>query len=656
MRPNEEVDIVMGYGHVAIAVSLALACACGSTTGDTPWGDIGNDAGGGSSGGKTGSGGGAGSGGGSGGRGGTDGGRGSSSGGGNGNSSSSGSGGCASGTDAGAGWSDADGGAPADTLVSVTPAGTSVELYRPLYVQVVTTQSFTNGYDPDQAKVDVRLTGPCGERIDQPCFYKSSANNQASWECRFAPRSLGTYRYTIALDEGGAVANYGAFSLTATSTTGNGFLHADVADATSPNVSSLYDFRFDSGVLWRGVGEDVAWEIGQYMYPTVIPRLHADGLNMFRIWHCPWSLPMEWNSAPNQYNTGSADYFDQIVTLAEQNGVYMMVMLDDYREFSEQWGDSPYGTSHGGWCSSPGQFFTDANAMANYRKKLRYYIARWGYTPSIQSFEFFNEIDNAMGSTDIVADAVASWTDAMASYLHAIDPYDHLVTSSVSWQSLDFWSSTGIDFTQSHLYGPDNRITRLPAQSQGYISGYQKPYVCGEFSRRWESATSEAPDNYLQELHYGLWLGMVQSTPILPMTWWWDSHWDWGDDDVFRSMAGFANDLVAKAGTGTVASLSTSASGGLESGGVGTGKVGYVWVSNYNPGTAQADGVTLTVSGLRSGDNPYTVEAYDTWNGGFAAPQGAMSQNGALVIDVGSLSTTGTGSDAAYRIVDTNGP
>jgi hypothetical protein len=180
--------------------------------------------------------------------------------------------------------------------------------------------------------------------------------------------------------------------------------------------------------------------------------------------------------------------------------------------------------------------------------------------------------------------------------------------------------------------------------------------VCGEFSRRWESASSEPQDNYRQELHYGMWLGMVQSTPILPMTWWWDSHWDWGDDFVFTSMADFSNDLLAKAGAGSIGPLGTSASGGLESGGVATGKYGYVWVSNYNPGNGGADNVTLTVSGLRAGNNPYTIEAYDTWMGGFAAAQNAMSRSGTLTIAVGTLGTTGMGSDAAYRIVDVQGP
>jgi hypothetical protein len=554
-------------------------------------------------------------------------------------------------TDAGSG------GTPADSFISVSPAGASVELYHPLTVGVTTTSAFKNGFDPDDIALDLDVTGPCGEAIVQPCFFRSSTNGQASWECRFAPRHAGAYSYRLALREAAGLELSTPQALTATATTSDGFLHPDTAHAESPNVSSNYDFRFDSGKAWRGVGENVAWEIDPYKFPVAIARLQADGLNMMRIWHAPWSLPMEWNGPPTQYNADSADYFDEIVDLAEKSGVYLMVMMDDYREFHEQWANDPYNQAMGGWCGAGGEFFSNGDARAAYKKKLRYYVARWGHSPAIQSFEFFNELDNAMNEdSSIQASDVTSWVAEMSSYLHAIDPSNHMVTASVSYVNLDFWKASGIDFTQSHLYGPNNRITNLPSQLKGYVGKFQKPYSCGEFSRRWEAANTEPPDNYRQELHYGMWLGMVQPTPILPMTWWWDSHWNWGDDFVFRSIAGFSNDLVAKAGSGGVGALTTSASGGLESGGLVTGKYGYAWVSNYNPGQGTATGVALTISGLRAGDYAYTVERYDTWNGGFAAPASATSANGVLTIDVGTLGTTGAGSDAAYRIVDVTGP
>ena len=166
-------------------------------------------------------------------------------------------------------------------LVSVTPAATSVERYHPLIVAIVTTKTFTNGYNPDEIKVDLELTGPDQEAIVQPCFYKADQNGNAVWEARFAPRALGAYSYHVTVDEKGAVKKSADFTVTSQPTATNGFMHLD------STASALYGFRFDSGRLWRGIGENVAWEPGGYTYAKVLPRLAGLGCNMIRIWHCP---------------------------------------------------------------------------------------------------------------------------------------------------------------------------------------------------------------------------------------------------------------------------------------------------------------------------------------------------------------------------------
>jgi hypothetical protein len=540
--------------------------------------------------------------------------------------------------------------AAADTIKSVTPSAPEVELYHPLKIEVVTSQTFKNGFDPDEVTVDAVFTPSCGLPITQPCFYEASANGQANWQCRFAPRVSTDYSYSIVLKEGSGVTSSASFMLATMPTTSEGFLHSDTAHAVAPNSASLYDFRFDSGKAWRGVGEDVAWEIGQYKFTAVIPRLHANNLNLFRIWHKSNSLPIEWSSL-NAYSQSASAYFDQIVTLAEQNGVYMMVSLNDYRDVSDNWANNPYNANKGGPCTSQNDFFVNQKALSTYKKKLRYYVARWGYSPAIQSFELFNEIDNALGSTNIKGDDVATWTDQMATYLKGIDPYNHLVTSSVSYQSMTFWKSKSIDFTQTHLYGPDNKILNLPKRAQDNIDTYNKPYACGEMGARWESATAATPDQNKQDLHYGMWLGMMQPTPIVPMTWWWDSFWGWGDDYVFKSAAIFSNDLVEKTGVGIISKANVSATPKLETGALTTGKYVYAWVSNHNPGTGTVDNVTLSVSGL-TGNAQYSVESFDTWQGTFGTPTTASAQNGVLSINVGSLKTSDVGSDAAYRVTD----
>jgi hypothetical protein len=541
----------------------------------------------------------------------------------------------------------------ADNIVSVTPDQQAVDCFKPVFVTILTTKNFSNGFNPDEIKLDCEITGPQGESILLPCFFKATISNQGQWQARFAPRKEGTYTYKIALTQGGATTRSAEFTLVSRASTNPGFIHID------STTLSMYTFRYDSGKLWRGIGENEAWEVGG-TYAVQFLRLAATGCNMARIWHCNWHMPFEWNSAPNVYNTSTADYMDQVVTLAENNGIHLMVMMNDYRDFSEQWGSNPYNTAKGGWCNSDAEFFSNANAKECYKKRIRYYVARWGYSPSIQSWEFFNEIDNAFGSSDNAS--IGAWCDTMSRYFHSVDIYNHLVTASVSWVSMpQMWNPPCMDFTQAHLYGPStsNPVVHLPSQAQQYITSYKKPYVCGEFSLRWESATSEPSINYRNELHYGMFLGMVNPTPIAPMTWWWDSHWAWGDDFVFKSAAGYSNDIVAKAGSGTIMTLDMTATGSVEFGGVKTNSAAnyaYAWVTNYH-GSGTANNVNLTITGLPAGNGQYTVESYDPWNGGFSGATTATSQNGTLIISAGSLASGNYGSaavDKAFRITNLN--
>ena len=82
-----------------------------------------------------------------------------------------------------------------------------------------------------------------------------------------------------------------------------------------------------------------------------------------------------------------------------------------------------------------------------------------------------------------------------------------------------------------------------------------------------------------------MWLGMMQPMPCVPMGWWWDSFWDWGDDFVFKCAACFCNDLGEKTGSGIISEAPVSASPKLEASAYTPAKI-YVWVSNHNPVTA----------------------------------------------------------------------
>ena len=72
--------------------------------------------------------------------------------------------------------------------------------------------------------------------------------------------------------------------------------------------------------------------------------------------------------------------------------------------------------------------------------RLRYIVARWGYSPAIGMWEFFNEIDNIQfrdAKNPIPAEEIVAWHARMARYLKSIDPYGHPVTTSISHRDLE---------------------------------------------------------------------------------------------------------------------------------------------------------------------------------------------------------------------------
>jgi len=126
-------------------------------------------------------------------------------------------------------------------------------------------------------------------------------------------------------------------------------------------------------------------------------------------------------------------------------------------------------------------FFSDPAARARYKSRLRYLVARWGYSPSIGAWEFFNEVDNVThGREDVVliphADVVR-WHAEMGTYLKAIDPYGHLVTTSISHRDIPGLNDIApIDFNQKHVYRDTNGIPDILTR---YLERHGKPYVVG---------------------------------------------------------------------------------------------------------------------------------------------------------------------------------
>jgi len=396
-------------------------------------------------------------------------------------------------------------------------------------------------YHADDIRLDLELTAPSGRSLVVPCFYERGVSGASSeWLARYAPGEAGKYRGQVVLVVHGVRQAPVPVAFAVAASGARGFLHA----------AGPWMFRFDNGEPFRGIGENLCWEARspddsaffkalnedpRFNYEYLLGRLAASGGNFFRTWMCPWNLPLEWHKVsdtsrytddPARFNASAIRRMDELVDLAGSTDTYFMLTIDPHGAFlGRGWDLNSYNAANGGPVATPAEFFTDPAARARYRDKLRYLVARWGWSPHLAVWEFFNEIDNAMyGQKPArIPDAViTAWHAEMSAYLKAVDPYGRLVTTSVSHRDVAGMNQIPtMDFSQRHIY---RNTPSIPGTIRQYVLSEGKPYVIGEFAREWDwsrdfNAIAADMDH---DYKLGPWLGLFSPTPILPMSWWWE--------------------------------------------------------------------------------------------------------------------------------------
>ena len=156
-------------------------------------------------------------------------------------------------------------------------------------------------------------------------------------------------------------------------------------------------------------------------------------------------------------NANSHLYFDQMssalwdkrIEAAEQNGIYLKLVIDEKNEWIRN-----HLTASGTMTTtdSNDNFYAAPNTQSRWLQQAwwRYLIARWGYSTAVHSFEYINEGDPYNGHH-------YEATNALARYMHSIDPARHLVTTSF-WHSFtgsEFWANRAypdMDYADIHAY------------------------------------------------------------------------------------------------------------------------------------------------------------------------------------------------------------
>lgn len=451
-------------------------------------------------------------------------------------------------------------------ITKVTQINKEAFMYEKVEWLIELKGNWNNPYNQEEVTLDMHFTSPSGKKGVLPSFYTAGESGQiSSWTARFAPSEVGKYKVSFVLkSRDGATSRSNKSFFIAKPSYKFGFLR----------TNNNWTFKTDNGSLFRGVGENICWESRdvddskyfkalhedpRFNYDFMIKKLAANGGNFFRTWMIYWNLPVDWKQVQNNkrysnsslpYNLSGMERLDHVVELCDSLGVYMMLALESHVGLmGSGWETSSYNVKNGGFASTPAEFFALPEARKQYKNKLRLMVARYGYSSSIGAWEFFNEVDNAMyqGKPEeyINHAVVTDWHREMSSYLKSVDPYNHIVTTSISHREIDGLNEiASIDINQRHIYC---NTLGIPEVIKTQTAKFNKPYVIGESGYHWDWSVdfNKYGAEFDRDFKLGLWLGLFSPTPVLPMSWWWEFFENRGLMSYFNVVQSVNKEMLA---------------------------------------------------------------------------------------------------------------
>jgi hypothetical protein len=379
--------------------------------------------------------------------------------------------------------------------------------------------------DPFDYSNDVRvlMVQPDASTISLPVFFDGGT----TWRVRHTPTMAGLYSISNITLNGSPLSfsNLSPASWTVTGfPTSPGFVRVDPANPRR--------FITSNGRRFFPIGQNVAWGYSNspsadYRVTTIFPKMGAAHENWSRVWMThfyDWQglgLNLDWpkvNNTFGQLSLNNARNWDAIVSTADQAGVHFQMTLQHHGQYAStngsnvnpNWEQNPYNVANGGFLSNATNFFTDATAKSLTKRKLRYIVARWGYSPSIMAFELFNEVQYTDAARAGQWANVEAWHNEMAQFIRTNDVYHHLITTSDSLNQ-PIWDQT--DYYQHHDY-PSDLITGIRDAQDITASQPVAPDFSGECGINTTPHVGISPP---------VWAGMMAAQSGDAQPWYWDT-------------------------------------------------------------------------------------------------------------------------------------
>lgn len=496
---------------------------------------------------------------------------------------------------------------PFPVLKNVAFDSEGLETFDLLEISFTLEATYENPFDPEDIQVDGVFTRPDGKVATVPAFYMEPIEStdgkvlltykpyyftmcgEGCWKIRFTADTEGKYSFHIvARDKKGQVAKSETYTFCAKKGNNKGFVR----------VSKSHPGRLENsgdGSPFYGSGTNIAWvrrpftkDPEHLSYNYFIDRA-AGMTNCTRVWICHWAW-LEWTPDPAYENTlsycGMTYYnqcvcsaFDDIIRMCEEKGLRCIVCLDDNDEHYapnhwDNWGFNPYNKDNGGPVDGVRNYFATKEVLPHYKKRLRYIVARWGYSSAVMSLNLWNDYFDG--------------TDTVAEYLSDLRDYTRSITAN--WRDLLF---------ASNFKMKANAVLDYATQSLNTYNGTQ-PAVINEC---WHSKDREW---YAESLESTIWGELVRGSST-SMIW---SH-DTVDEEncwgIFKNILDFTSDIPFNNSPTTSSDLPIS---DAEPCGDGVEPVKVITVRSYGDVKSWGQAATRNVFPIDSKHSSVLLEGY----------------------------------------------
>ncbi len=418
--------------------------------------------------------------------------------------------------------------------VTITADTNVISLYEKLEIGVKGDFAYTNPYDYNEVNVKAYFQLSKAMPIAVDGFYSEDyiynetedvlkEQHTGGFKIRFAPRKAGVWKYQVAVFKKGLeVYRSGWGKFTANTDIGHGFV-------TVSDKDELFFERQNSGSFFSvGVNLPAKAQNGMKEYKDIFDSLDEENANTFRLILGPDGFDPQWGRG-NLYNYRAtqrqAALFDVLLKELKVRGMEMILVLGAKDNFAIKYRDeNPYLLSGGGMLKEAGSFFTEKEALAAYKNKIRYILARWGYSPEIMAWELFDEADR-LGIYE--ANAVIAWHKEISEFIKKNDAHKHLVTTSFfdPYKEEQVWELKSIDMTQTHMFNQKDEADEIYDISRYKLEKFSKPHIITAYGIDEDGTFIEKGlDKEGVSVHNSIWSGGLSMSAGTPMPWYWEKY------------------------------------------------------------------------------------------------------------------------------------